>query len=567
MRYLALACDYDGTLATHGRVERKTLAALERVLGSGRKLILVTGRELKDLFEVFPQVNLFDYVVAENGAVLYQPEHQQERLLGEPPAPQFIAALKGRGVEPLSAGRCIVATWHPNETRVLEIIQELGLELQVVFNKGAVMVLPSGVNKGTGLSAALLELRLSPHNVVGIGDAENDHAFLGMCECSVAVANALETIKQRADIVTQDDHGNGVIELIDDLVENDLLEHAPQLGRHTVLLGQDDQGTEIRLQPYGTCILVAGPSGSGKSTVVTAVAERLAQSQYQFCVVDPEGDFESLPGAVTLGDAQGIPRADEIIQLLERFENPVINLLGAPLADRPAFFAGMLPRIQELRVARGRPHWLVLDEAHHLLPSSWRPAAVALPETFGAAVLITVHPERVSPAALSVVDVVLAVGGSPGQTLKAFCEVIGEVPPPVESIELEKLEVLGWFRKSGGGPIRIRIEPGTSERRRHRRKYAEGDVHEKSFYFRGPEGKLNLRAQNLSFFVQIAEGVDDETWLHHLRRRDYSGWVREAIKDGALAEEIARVEESNISAAESRALIKAAIERQYTSAA
>ena len=119
----------------------------------------------------------------------------------------------------------------------------------------------------------------------------------------------------------------------------------------------------------------------------------------------------------------------------------------------------------------------------------------------------------------------------------------------------------------GGGPIRIRIEPGTSERRRHRRKYAEGDVHEKSFYFRGPEGKLNLRAQNLSFFVQIAEGVDDETWLHHLRRRDYSGWVREAIKDGALAEEIARVEESNISAAESRALIKAAIERQYTSAA
>ena len=48
----------------------------------------------------------------------------------------------------------------------------------MIFNKGAVMILPSGVNKATGLAAALEELGLSPHNVVGVGDAENDHAFL-----------------------------------------------------------------------------------------------------------------------------------------------------------------------------------------------------------------------------------------------------------------------------------------------------------------------------------------------------------------------------------------------------
>ena len=81
-------------------------------------------------------------------------------------------------MSPLSVGRSIVATWEPNEGLVLQAIKELGLELEIIFNKGAVMILPSGVNKATGLVAALDELELSPHNVIGVGDAQNDHAFL-----------------------------------------------------------------------------------------------------------------------------------------------------------------------------------------------------------------------------------------------------------------------------------------------------------------------------------------------------------------------------------------------------
>ena len=46
MHYLALASDYDGTLATDGRVDNATIAALERLRDSGRRLLLVTGREL-----------------------------------------------------------------------------------------------------------------------------------------------------------------------------------------------------------------------------------------------------------------------------------------------------------------------------------------------------------------------------------------------------------------------------------------------------------------------------------------------------------------------------------------
>ncbi len=224
MRYLALASDYDGTLATDGRVNQETVAALERLRGSGRKLILVTGRELDDLLRTFEQIYLFDRVVAENGALLYNPATHEEKLLGSKPPEQFVTQLRDRGVDPLSVGRAIIATWHPHETKVIEVIRELGLELQVIFNKGAVMVLPAGVNKASGLKAALTELGLAPHNTVGIGDAENDRAFLSLCECGVAVANALDMLKQGADVVTKGARGAGVVEIIDQLIASDLSE-------------------------------------------------------------------------------------------------------------------------------------------------------------------------------------------------------------------------------------------------------------------------------------------------------------------------------------------------------
>jgi HAD superfamily hydrolase (TIGR01484 family) len=222
MRYLVLACDYDGTLALHGRVDEATLAALQRVLASGRKLILVTGRELDDLARTFSHQQLFEWIVAENGALLYHPASQQEKVLCERPPQAFLDRLRQQGVTPMSVGRVIVATWHPHETAVLATIRELGLELQVIFNKDAVMVLPAGINKATGLAAALDAMKLSPHHVVGVGDAENDLAFLDLCACSAAVANALPLVKERVNVVLHGDHGKGVRELIDALLANDL---------------------------------------------------------------------------------------------------------------------------------------------------------------------------------------------------------------------------------------------------------------------------------------------------------------------------------------------------------
>ena len=200
MYFLALATGYDGTLAYDGIVAEATIAALRRFKATGRKLVLVTGRILEDLIQAFPEVALFDRVVAENGALIYDPQTRKERSLAPPPPPVFAEILRQREVRPVSVGRTIVATCEPHETTVLRTIHELGLELEVLFNKGAVMVLPTGINKAVGLSAALAELGLSVHNVAGIGDAENDHTFLRACGCAAAVANALPIVKDGADL-------------------------------------------------------------------------------------------------------------------------------------------------------------------------------------------------------------------------------------------------------------------------------------------------------------------------------------------------------------------------------
>jgi len=222
MNYLALASDYDGTIALNGRVSDLTLAKLRLLKESGRKIILVTGRELPELQKIFPAIDVCDAVVAENGAVLYWPQEQREEILGEAPTPEFIAEMNKHGVLPYSVGRVIFATWRPHETIVLEVIQRLGLGYQIIFNKKAVMVLPGAINKATGLAKALERLQIDGDRCVGVGDAENDFAFLDICGIAAAVENALESLKGRCDLVMSKDHGGGVEELIDQLLANDL---------------------------------------------------------------------------------------------------------------------------------------------------------------------------------------------------------------------------------------------------------------------------------------------------------------------------------------------------------
>jgi predicted mannosyl-3-phosphoglycerate phosphatase (HAD superfamily) len=141
--------------------------------------------------------------------------------LHDPLPSRFIADVRARGV-PVSVGHVIVSSREPHETVILDVIKLLGLELEIIFNKGAVMVLPAGVNKATGLALALHKMGFTPDKTVGIGDAENDHAFLNMCGCAVAVNNALPSLKERACLVTTASYGAGVMETIDRLIADDL---------------------------------------------------------------------------------------------------------------------------------------------------------------------------------------------------------------------------------------------------------------------------------------------------------------------------------------------------------
>ncbi len=365
----------------------------------------------------------------------------------------FIAALRARGVERVSVGRVIVATWEPWETVVLETIKDYGLELQVIFNKGAVMILPAGVNKASGLLAALKKMGLSPHNAVGIGDAENDHALLALCECGVATANALPTLKEAADFITTGERGAGVAELIQGLLNDDLASHEPELTRRHILLGLDSREQEVRIHPYGENILLTGTAGSGKSALAATLLERLAEAEYTFCVVDPDGDYEAIPGAVSLGASDRPPSVAEILKL---FRNPdqsaVIDLSGLPPAQRQSFFTSLLPHLAELHTRSGRPHWLVIDSEK--APAEGAAAAAA------SVLQIAARPNLLTPSALGEVNLLLATGNSPEQMIQEFCQMTQTPAPRIDRVNLQTGEVLAWRPQvRNAAPFRLRIKP------------------------------------------------------------------------------------------------------------
>jgi len=569
MRFNTLASDYDGTLAHDGIVDDATIRALERLVQSGRKLILVTGRERPDLESIFPRIDLCERVVAENGALLYNPATKEERVLSKPPPPEFVQALRDRGIEDFRVGKSIVATWRPHETVVLQVIQEQGLELQIVFNKEAVMVLPSGVNKSSGLCAALEDLGLSSHNVIAIGDAENDHAFLESCECPIAVANAIASLKEKAVWVTEGERGQGVTEAIGRLLENDLGDLPLLKERGQVRIGSvGDQ--VVSLPAYGRTVLVCGQSGSGKSSLVIGLVERITDLRYELCLVDPEGDYQNLANFRTLGSDKHAPTVAELEEALKKpGVNAVLNLVGIGTSDRAERFNALISALQAHRLKNGRPHWIVIDEAHHVFPSEWVAGVDESNVDLKNVVLVTVHPEFVSQKLLQKVDTVIVVGREPGTSIEGFARATDRVPPHRGAADLERGQALVWFVNQDKVYEPVQVEPSRTEHDRHKRKYAEGRIEEERvFHFRGPENKMDLRAHNLTIFIEITQGIDDETWRFHLARGDYSNWMATSLKDPDLAGQVEAVErDRSLELPETRRRIVEAIQQKYTAPA
>jgi hypothetical protein len=435
-----------------------------------------------------------------------------------------------------------------------------------IGNKGAVKCLPAGVNKASGLAAALAELKLSPHNVVGVGDAENDQAFLSVCGCSVAVANALESVKENADIRTCAARGAGVAELVNRWLTDPAGTFA-DVRRHDIYLGDTVAGgVPVRLPSDRGAVLISGSSGVGKSTLTHLLVERMAENGYQVCIVDPEGDYSQLENVAHLGDPKRAPSPEEVLSVLAAPEGGlVINLLGVDVPERPVYFNKLLGQISGLRTATGRPHWLVLDETHHLTPNTQNAEHTALPANLASAVFITTAPGNLSPVALRTVRIVIAVGEAAPQVLAEFAQAVDDNVPEIDT-RLPAEAVLVWDRTAGGEAHAVAVGKAKRAHQRHTRKYAEGRLGEdKSFYFRGSADSLNLRAYNLATFLELAQGVDDATWLFHLKRGDYTRWFRGAIKDGELADEAQRAE-SDSDPARSRGAVMEAVKSRYAAA-
>lgn len=237
MKLSALALDYDGTVAVDGAFDPSVRDAVGEARRRGIAVILVTGRQLADLHRVAGDLSCFDVVVGENGAVLEFPASGRHIVVSHPPPAVFLQELRRRGVQ-FSVGETVIETDGGAAAQALEALRQLEQPLILAFNRGRLMVLPQAVAKSTGLRQALLALRVSIHNTIGVGDAENDHDLLDACEVGIAVAWGSPALRAVADEIIPGTGPPAVAAFIRRVIAQPRLS-AAQMGRRRLLLGRD----------------------------------------------------------------------------------------------------------------------------------------------------------------------------------------------------------------------------------------------------------------------------------------------------------------------------------------
>lgn len=540
----AIALDFDGTIAEADHPDEAALRAVGECRGAGLKALLVTGRILEELRSVFPAVEeCFDAIVAENGAVLAQ--EGTTRLLAAPVELELDEALVACGV-PFRRGQVLLATRAAHEAAVTAELRRLALECALMRNRAELMVLPPGISKGFGVYQALGDLGVSHHSAIGFGDAENDHSLLRTCELGVAVADAVGSLKRQADVVLEKPGGAGVAEFLRGPTMTGERPLEPR--RWKIELGRFGDGTPARIPASQVNVLIVGRSNSGKSYVAGLLAERLLALGYSLCVVDPEGDYAPLGrlrGMLTLGGAEGLPRPEAVERGIEhRFGSVLLDLSLVPSWERERYVPPLLERLEEERETRGLPHWVFLDEAHHLASAS------TLAQPPKGYCLITYRPEKLASEVLESIDVIVAIPG--GKAPRA-----GHEADPLETLESlygmdlpaagegESEGEVFLARPGGGEPVR-RFRPGARRMPhvRHWHKYVTASLpHELQFIFRGEGGEARQVCGNVADFHRALVASAPEAIQYHARRGDFSRWLRQAIQDLALARRIHELEE------------------------
>lgn len=406
MRFFALAAGFDGTLARDGRYDGRCVEALSALSATGRKLILVTGRELREVFEIFPEARIFDLIVAENGAVMHRPATRESQILAAAPSEILLQELQRRGVAPVSVGSAIITTPSQNEPEVRAAIDKLDLDCEIVLNERSLMVLPTGVHKASGVREALRQLGISPHNLAVIGDAQNDLPLFQLAEHSVAVQNADPLLKQCADRTTRGAYGEGFLELCRDLMEGDLAYAAPKV---RIVIGRK-QCDEFHLAPVFDSLLVCDSRVRSHAGFTQSLMAQLDSHGYQCCIVDTSLTHESYSNSMeAFGSAHETPRLSALMTALEQGSSVIVNLAALPAESRPVFAETLLLQLQALHDRVGRPHAVLIRQAHWFLADDLG-AACASRLAEMTVVYETSEPQRLPLETLQSVSSVVALG-------------------------------------------------------------------------------------------------------------------------------------------------------------
>jgi len=573
MKLAALALDYDGTIAIDGVFDPAVRDAIAAARQQGLAVVLVTGRRLADLRRVAGDLTCFDVVVAENGAVLEFPASGRHVVLSHPPNTAFIEELRRRGVD-VAVGETVVETDAESACTALEVLRRLEQPLVLAFNRSRLMVLPQAVAKSMGLRHALLALRLSIHNAVGIGDAENDHDLLDACEVGVAVAWGSPALRAVADEVIEGSGPTAVAEYIRRIAKQPRLS-AAQMGRRRLFLGHQHDGEPVSLAVRGRTVLIAGEPGTGKSWLAGLLCEQLILQGYCVCIIDPEGDYrslETLPGVITLGGDDPPPSPRELVKA---FRHPdvsvIVDLSKLTHRQKTEYLNLLLPLLITLRRRTGLPHKILLDEAHYYLggPDSGR---LIDPELAGY-ILVTYRISGIAQSIRTASDAVVIVTRETdpheADTLMGMCRPRTDITRNIfRDLATNEAAMLPGADESQGRVRRFRLAPRLTAHVRHQAKYLDMPVLDAQAFVFTDNGRSGPRAHTLKEFMGLLSALQPARIHAHLLRHDFSRWLADVFRDHPLAAHVRDLEgrESAEDAKDVAADIAQAIRARYETA-
>lgn len=514
-----VAADFDGTLTSDGSVAPEAMMAIDQARRNGLAMVLATGRIGAELQAEFPRItDHFDALVLENGAVIVI--GGKAYVLAPPVDRGLDDALAKRGV-PCRRGEVLVAVDVKHAATVVDAIGELGMDYQIVRNRAALMVLPAGITKGTGLCALLAKLNLSPHNTVAVGDAENDLSLLAVAEIGAAVPDAVSSLRRFADVVLDEPEGAGVAGLLTGPYLAGAQRWCPP--RHWVDIGQFDDGNPAKLPGSQGRILVTGPAASGKSYLVGLMAERWILAGYCVLVIDPEGDhlqLQQLNQVQVVDYGHHLPEPAEIVNSLRPDSSLVVDLSGMGEPGKTDYVHRLRSTAEAHREQRGFPHWVIYDEAHLLGNGEQAHWARR-----GGYVLCSFLPASLPAHEVDSSDVVLRLTSADAVTDLASRR-------------------RATIRIGAGPPRGFVVADRRTTHVRHRHKYADIRLApERRFYFHSTDGESIAAAATMHDFCKALRHLDQQVLEYHLERGDFSHWLEGTIADKDLAARVAAWED------------------------